>query len=673
MNPNPAAASLAKPDFPHPIVPAQLTLSPAGVPFSEIYGDIYHSDAGAVGQACHVFLGGNGLPSRWQGREHFTIVETGFGLGLNFLTTWAAWKADPGRCRHLHFVSLEKHPFTAADLAAAYRAFPEISADPELAGLASQLQQQWPALLPGAQRLHFDHGQVSLTLFFGDALQLLPQIRDSADAFYLDGFAPTKNPELWSEQVFRGLARLAGPGATLATWTVAAAVREGLKAVGFTSEKAPGFGSKRDMLRGQYRGPGVRQSPPAGTSALVIGAGFAGTSVAERLAARGFEVTVIDREAEAGCGASGNRVGVLRPLPSLDDNRLSRLTRAAFLYTRQHLQALSDEGLPVRWGASGVLHLARDASQEALQKQVVDSHRSPPDYLRFADREEASRLTGQALSVGGWHFPSGGWGVPPSLCRANLARHPERIRTLFGRTVARLEQVDGLWQALDEDGQVIAAAKTVVLANAADAKRLAGADWLPLRSARGQTTLLPESATPPLDLVVCRLGYVTPAVDGLRVCGASFLAGDEGRELRPEEHQDNLAKLNFILPGFIDPQRPELDPTQLQGRVGFRPISPDRLPMLGPLPENAPAGTNARLHSLPRRPGLWLASGFGARGFVWSAFAGEFLASQIAGEPLPLEGDLADALDPARFLLQRQRRPARPAAIEEETSGPDAE
>ena len=192
--------------------------APDGTPRSAIFDDIYRSHGtdgqGGLSQAREVFLAGCGLPAAWAGQDRWHVLETGFGLGLNFLTTWAAWKADPARCRHLHFVSLEKHPFTAADLAAAYRAFPEISTDPELAGLASQLQQQWPVLLPGAQRLHFDNGQVSLTLFFGDALQLLPQIRASADAFYLDGFAPTKNPELWSENVFRGLSRLAGPGAT---------------------------------------------------------------------------------------------------------------------------------------------------------------------------------------------------------------------------------------------------------------------------------------------------------------------------------------------------------------------------------------------------------------------------------------------------------------------------
>ncbi|HET7774794.1 MAG TPA: FAD-dependent 5-carboxymethylaminomethyl-2-thiouridine(34) oxidoreductase MnmC, partial [Azospira sp.] len=274
-----------------------------------------------------------------------------------------------------------------------------------------------------------------------------------------------------------------------------------------------------------------------------------------------------------------------------------------------------------------------------------------PELFRYVDAAEASALIGWPVTVGGWHFPGGGWGVPPSLCLANLQAHGA-ISQRYGLRVERLQATGDGWAAYAADGTLLAEADQVVLANAADAKRLGGCDWLPLRSARGQATLVPETATPPLDLVVCRLGYVTPAVDGLRVCGASFLAGDDGAELRLEEQRDNLAKLNFILPGFAKGLAPEA----LDGRVGFRPISPDRLPMLGALPENQAPAVGSRLLTLPRRPGLWLASGFGARGFVWSAWAGEFLASQIAGDPLPLEGDLADALDPGRFLL----KPAKP-------------
>lgn len=654
--------------------PASFALNPSGTPFSTTYDDVYHSTAGGLAQCQQVFMAGNGLPERWQGRDRFTIVETGFGLGLNFLTTWAAWAADPQRSGQLHFLSIEKHPFAAADLPALHAPFSE------LADYAAALQANWPQPLPGCHRLHFAEGRVTLTLVFGDAAEWLPKLVAAADAFYLDGFSPAKNPELWSERIFKGLARLAAPGATLATWSVAGSVRQGLQQAGFQVEKAAGFAHKRQMLRGQLHPqaaahrkqpwPQLLTPPPAeARRTIVIGAGFAGTSAAERLAARGWEVTVIDAIGPGG-GASGNHVGVLRPLPSADDNRLARLLRAAFLYTRNHLRQLDAAGLPLRWGATGVLHLARDAAHEASQRRAVERLAAPADYLQFLDRDAASARIGWPVDCGGWWFPSGGWGNPPSLCRANLLRHPQRIHTVFGHSVARIAYQEGNWQAYAEDGQCLATAPHLILANAADARRLLQGlnehDWLPLRAARGQTTLLPAAATPPLDVVVCRQGYVTPALDGVRVCGASFLAGDTDSALRPAEREDNLAKLDFILPGFTR----ELSAAQreaLTGRVGFRPISPDRLPMIGPVPlASADASyppsldLGARPEAVPRLPGLWLANGFGARGFVWSALAGELLASRMHGDPLPIERDLVAALDPARFLLGDKARHTAP-------------
>lgn len=261
--------------MPSPIVPAQIVLNSGCTPYSPAYDDVYHTVSGGLGQAQHVFLAGNGLPARWAGRERFAVMETGFGLGLNFLATWDAWRNDPQRSGRLHFVSVEKHPFTAEDLARLHAAWPE------LAPLADELRRHWPALVPGIHRLHLDGGRVVLTLIFGDALDVLPQLSAAADTFFLDGFSPTNNPDLWSPAVFAQLARLAAPGATLATWSVNGKVRRGLEDAGFVLDRRPGFGGKREMLAGHRTNAPV----PAATqhrTALVIGAGVAGTSVAER-------------------------------------------------------------------------------------------------------------------------------------------------------------------------------------------------------------------------------------------------------------------------------------------------------------------------------------------------------------------------------------------------------
>jgi tRNA 5-methylaminomethyl-2-thiouridine biosynthesis bifunctional protein len=232
-----------------PLESAHLTLAADGTPISETYGDVYYPSAGGHAQARHVFLAGNDLPARWRGRDSFTILETGFGLGLNFLATAQAWRDDPQPCRELHFISLEKHPFAAVDLALAHAAWPE------LAALAAQLRRLWPPLEPGNHRIEFARcagGRLILTLIFADATDALPTLDAAVDAFYLDGFSPARNPELWSPALCRSLARLAVPGATLATWSVAGSVRRALTAAQFVVEKRAGFAHKRQMLVGRH-------------------------------------------------------------------------------------------------------------------------------------------------------------------------------------------------------------------------------------------------------------------------------------------------------------------------------------------------------------------------------------------------------------------------------------
>lgn len=633
-----------------PIEPARLSFSDDGTPRSEAFGDVYHTRDGGLDQARFVFMAGNELPERWQRRGRFTIVETGFGLGLNFLATWSAWRADPERCDRLHFVSTELHPFTREDLATLHRRWPE------LGPLADELRAQWPPLTPGFHRLQLNGGRVVLTLLFGDARDLLPQLRCRADAFYLDGFSPALNPELWSEVLLAELGRLASPAATLATWSVSGAVRRGLAHAGFVCEKVAGFGGKREMCRARRAKIPSPQSDVASTRAarhaIVIGAGLAGTSVAERLAARGWCVDVIDEAAGPGQGASGNLTGVLRPLPSLDDNRLARITRAGALYALHHLRRLSDLGLPVRWQACGVLHLARDPVHEHKQRRVVEVQQPPSDFLRFVDHDEASALAGWPLPVGGWWFPQGAWVSPPSLCAANLAAWPTRIRSHFGRRMQRIEPVGDSWTAFDAQGDPIATAPVAILANGAAIAAVPAARALPVRGARGQVTHLPAAGGSAPDIVVCRLGYVSPSVDGIRSAGATFAVNDDEPALRDEDHAENLAKLDFILPGYTA----GLAPGELAGRVGFRPASPDRLPMIGAIPADSTVSRDTALAAVPRLPGLYAVSGFGARGLVWASLAGELLASELEDDPLPLERDLVDALDPARFLLKPVRR-----------------
>ncbi|MDP3537573.1 MAG: bifunctional tRNA (5-methylaminomethyl-2-thiouridine)(34)-methyltransferase MnmD/FAD-dependent 5-carboxymethylaminomethyl-2-thiouridine(34) oxidoreductase MnmC [Azonexus sp.] len=620
--------------------PARLEFATIGTPYSATYDDVYHSAYGGPEQARYVFLAGNELPQRWQDKDRFVVLETGFGLGLNFLVTWQAWRADPQRCRRLHFVSFEKHPFTAADLATAQQAWPEF------AELAAELQKLWPVLTPGIHRLHLDGGQVILTLIFGDAATRLRTLDAAVDAFFLDGFSPAKNPEIWSPYFCKGLTRLAATDATLATWTVAGHIREALTSAEFDVKKKRGFGGKRQMLVGHFRSRRPdRHRAPTDRRAIVIGAGIAGSTTAHRLAAAGWQVTVLEQASAPATGASSNIAGIFRPLPSADDNRLSRLTRAGFLATRALLAELPE----ARWADCGILHLGRDAEHEAQQRRAVEKLGWPSELLQFVEPDEASQKLGWPAYAGGWWFPSGGWVQPPSVCRAALAAFPERITVRFDAAVDRLEKTKTGWRALDAYGSEMAEAPIVVMASGVAALSFEQFAWLPQYAARGQVSHLPATNTPAINVaVVCKLGYAIPEVDGIRLTGATHQENDNDSNERGADHSENLANLNQILPGFA----PELDPSTLTGRVGFRPMSPDRMPIVGQVPALSAVSSNARLHALPRQPGLWCVQGFGARGIVWSALMADLLLSQLEGEPLPLENDLVDAIDPGRFMLK---------------------
>jgi tRNA 5-methylaminomethyl-2-thiouridine biosynthesis bifunctional protein len=623
--------------------PARIEFVAYGTPYSAAFDDVYHSALGGPTQARHVFLGGNELPQRWQGKDRFVILETGFGTGLNFLAAWQAWRADPQRCRRLHFISFEKFPLTVADLATCQQAWQEF------AELAAELQKRWPPMTPGIHRLPLDDDQVILTLIFGDAATQLRTLDASVDAFFLDGFSPPKNPELWSPHFCKGLARLTAPGATLATWTVAGHVRAALSEAEFEVEKRPGPVGKRQMLVGRFRSRRPdRHAAPTDRRAIVIGAGIAGSTTAHALGAAGWQVTVLEQAAEPGQGASSNLAGMLRPLPSADDNRLSRITRAGFLATRALLARLPE----ARWSPCGVLHLAREPEHEAQQRRAVEQLGWPPEVLQFVEKDEASRHLGQPVSIGGWWFPGGGWVQPPSVCRAALAAFPDKITVRFNATVNRIIRPKTEWQALDADGKVLAEAPVLIMASGAAAPRFEQFAWLPQRSGRGQVSHLPAATGKPLNAVLFQIGYAMPEIDGTQLIGASLSYEDDDSAERKADHRDNLARLRLTLPDF----GAGLDPATLHGRVGFRPMSPDRLPIVGAVPDSLAATPNTRLHNIPRQPGLYCVQGFGARGIVWSALIADLLVSQLEGAPLPLERDLVDALDPGRFLIKAARQ-----------------
>lgn len=644
-----------------PIVPVQFEPGPDGVPRAPAYGDVYHPRSGALAQAEHVFLAGNGLPARWAGRAHFTVLETGFGLGNNFLATWAAWRADPQRCERLHFVSIESHPLRREEVAALPR-------DPALHALAAELVAAWPPLVPNLHRLAFDDGRVQLSLCLGDVAAWLPELVATVDAVFLDGFAPDRNPQMWQPRLFKAIARLAVPGTTAATWSVARVVRDGLAAAGFEVERAAGRGGKRDITQAHYapryavrRAPARSTAPIAGERrALVVGAGLAGCATAWALASQGWACTLVDRHAEPAAEASGNPAGLFHGIVNAQDGAHARFNRAAALQAGMAVAAAIADGVAGR--IDGLLRLETAGHSAAAMQASVDALGLPSDYVQALDPSAASAHAGLPLQHPAWFYPRGGWVDPAALARRFLARAGAQATFRGGLHVDRIERRDDRWLLLDAQGTLLGEAPVLVLANAGDALRLLGVPGWPVEPIRGQLTQLPADVFARAGVDLPRLpiagaGYLLP-VHGGRVCfGATSQPGDPDPAVRVADHAANVAQLERLLG-----RRLPIDPAQAGGRTAWRWSSRDRLPVVGAVPLRALPGTLATAGRLdqprfvPREPGLFVIAALGSRGITWSSLCAQVVAAAVSGTPMPLEADLLDAIDPARFLVRAVRR-----------------
>lgn len=632
-----------------PLEPARIDFPDAGPPRAPGFDGAYHPPAGALHQARQVFLGGNGLPGRWAGRHRFVVLEAGFGLGHNFLATWHAWQQDAQRCNRLWYVAIDKHPPRPADLARAHAAC-------DLPALAASLLRRWPPLTPDMHLLPFDGGRVQLLLAWGDIAQVLPELIASVDAFYLDGFAPDRNPAMWDAWRLRQLPRLAAPGATLATWAVTDALRQGLQAAGFAVHPQPGQGSTPPITTARFA-PHFSPAPPPGRQPLpgvrtvaVVGAGLAGAAVAAALGARGLAVRMIDRAPGPAQATSGQAGGLFHGVAHGQDGTHARWLRAAALHTERVLRELVATGkVP---GAVGGLQRGEQTLSADGMRQLLATLALPSDYLQVAPQG----------SGGSWLYPGGGWVAPAALC-AHWLQQPG-ITHCYGQVVQRLQHGPAGWQLLGDAARVLAEADAVVLCNAADARRLAGAgaDW-PLQQVRGQTTVLPAglAGAPALPRPLADAGYALQLTDGRLLCGATTQADDGDPALRLADHRHNLGTLQRLT-GWA----PEIDTALLGGRVGWRLLADDRLPLLGPLPDIDAKATCGRPpdqpRHVPRQPGLFVFTALGSRGITQAALAAEVLASWLTGDPVPAPASLVDALDVARFASRAVRRAARPRA-----------
>ncbi|WP_136256016.1 bifunctional tRNA (5-methylaminomethyl-2-thiouridine)(34)-methyltransferase MnmD/FAD-dependent 5-carboxymethylaminomethyl-2-thiouridine(34) oxidoreductase MnmC [Onishia niordana] len=643
-------------------------------PHSSAFDDVYFSRHDGRAETEHVFINANRLPERlaaWQEPRPFVIGETGFGTGLNMLCAWAAFERHAPPKARLHLVSTERFPMTRDDLARALAGWPDFH------DKAASLIGQWPAPVSGVHRLRLDE-RVTLDLHFGDSAERLGQLDGKVDAWFLDGFAPSKNPEMWQPELFTAMARASRPGATFATFTCAGVVKRGLKAAGFAWRKVQGHGRKREMLAGEIATAPQHDprpttpwfTPPTAAPArhvAVIGAGLAGTTVAEALARRGVAVTLIEREAP-GAGGSGNRQGALYVKLAAETNSQSRVYLSGLMYSRRWLSLLDpDHSL---WDDCGVLQLATGEREARRQARFLANHPLPNDVVEGVGAETASTRAGLAIDSPGLDYSGAGWVRPDLLC-ARLAATPG-IRLQHG-DVTELTQLgpdqDG-WTLTLADGETIDADQ-VVVATAALANRFTQTEALPLQPIRGQVSALrlPEGIdVPTLSRVVCAGGYVPPATDGVLSFGATFAPHDTDTAPRDADHAANIAELEASLPSLVQALRDalqkagaDLTPEYLTGRVAVRAASPDKTPYAGPVPDAAKwreryavlAKDAKRVPDVsgPHHAGLWISAAHGSRGLASAPLCAEVIASRICDEPLPVERALADHLHPGRRLI----------------------
>ncbi|SET58554.1 tRNA 5-methylaminomethyl-2-thiouridine biosynthesis bifunctional protein [Pseudomonas sp. NFR09] len=648
----------------NPITHAQLDWDDQGRPHSRIFDDVYFSDKSGLEETRYVFLEQNRLQERFAALPaggRLVIGETGFGTGLNFLCAWQLFEQHAVAGARLHFVSVEKYPLSHADLQRALLLWPELQP------FAEQLLAQYIAIHQGFQRLVLDNGRVTLTLLIGDALEQLPQLDAQIDAWFLDGFAPAKNPDMWTAELFAELARLAAPGSTISTFTSTGWVRRLINAAGFKMKRTPGIGHKWEILRGEFLGwptdtpvPVAAKPwfarPPAITGdrhALVIGAGLAGCATAASLAARGWQVSLLERHDGVAREASGNPQGVLYLKLSAHGTALSQLIVAGFGHTRRVLEHLHRG---VDWDGCGVLQLAFDAKEAQRQAQLAAAF--APDLLHLLDRDQAQARAGIALAHGGLFFPEGGWVHPPALCEWQA--HQPGVTVLTHHDVLDLRHVDGQWQAWDGE-HLLASASVAVLAGAAEVQRFAD---LPLKRIRGQITRLPQTAdSQALATVVCAEGYVAPPRLGEHTLGASFDFKSDDLTPTAAEHAENLELLMGISEDLAQRLGADtLEPATLEGRAAFRCTSPDYLPIVGPLADRqafdqayAALRKDARQvpgTACPWLDGLYVNSGHGSRGLITAPLSAELLAAWLDSEPLPVPRAVADACHPNRFAVR---------------------
>lgn len=607
----------SSPHLPDP----EVAIGDDGTPRSGVSGDVYFSTSGGAAETRHVFLEGIGARELFKQRRNLRIAELGFGTGLNFLVTWQGWAATASKKSTLHYTAIEGYPMTSETL------FRALSLTPELSNETTALISQWPPRVRGVSRLVFDDGRVHLTLIFNDVMRALADLGGSFDAWYLDGFSPAKNPDMWTSDVLKRVRELSAPGARIATFTAAGHVRRTLATLGFDVEKRPGFGRKRDCVAARLEAPKKDRFKPK--SIAIIGAGIAGVALANALKTRGHVPTLIDAAKHPGSAASGNPVALIAPRLTRERVPMGRILASAYLRAIRFYDNLQDTGGDPWIGARGTFVMARNDDEAERQERSRQAYGWPDDVMQQVSPARASVLTSVDVPGGGLWFAGAG-AISPAHVIAQLSAGINYARA----TVQRLSPSDAGWRIGTAEGKLRKKFDVVCIAAGVGIIELVGAETFPLRANRGQLTYV-SSLDPAPNAPITYGGYVSPKVAFDRkqsghVLGASYarrdeIADDEWEKLRDADTRDIVANFEAHLPDIKIGD-------VIGGRTARRATIRDYIPLAGEFHDD-----------------LFVLGGLGSRGFMTAPLLADLVADQISGTPLPLEADLIKALSPKRF------------------------
>jgi tRNA 5-methylaminomethyl-2-thiouridine biosynthesis bifunctional protein len=631
-----------------------------GVPVAAAFDDPYYSMDGGLEESRFVFLDGVDINEKLNANRKCVIAETGFGTGLNFLATWQRWQ-EKGKQNRLIFISTEAYPMSEKNLEQAHAAFPDLS------NLSAQLRAAWPPPAQGFHFRQFERGSISLLLMFGDATKSFSRLKAKVDAWYLDGFAPAKNPEMWTDKLFTQIERLSNPGATLATFTAAGFVRRGLSAHGFEMAKTPGFGRKRERLVGHFSQkqsktppsaltrvwattPPAPKQPATGQSAVIIGGGIGGANMAYSLRSRGYKTSIISNPNQPHTSVN-LPAAVTIPGFVLDKAIEYEFFDAAYAYCVTHPVIKSAFISPL-----GARITSKTVEEHQRFSKIISEYDWPTDWLT---------LDAEAL-----HLPRSGTLLPHKILE-DLTQGSQKI---FNH-VHKIERTNGQWSVIGPDNETIITADVIILAAGIHTLALLKNSGLSsetrlehpiLRPSTGQVEILTESKRTALPQDTLSYGgYVSAPIatpeSAFRVLGSTF----ERMETLPDSSiAPTMANRDTILQEMksVTGLHVSSETDDIHSWSGLRAMVPDHLPYAGPVPDwqdmleaCAPLARDANLplaHTPKTIDGLYMLTGLGSKGYQYAPLLAEFIAAMICDEPLPLPDDIVPKLHPARSFVR---------------------